>query len=58
MGNGVREGPVEFQRDVEPITTRIPAEVRAGAGLGVPREGILPCSGQIPPGILHLETLE
>ncbi|XP_039422233.1 mitochondrial coenzyme A transporter SLC25A42 isoform X2 [Corvus cornix cornix] len=26
MGNGVREGPVEFQRDVEPVTARIPAE--------------------------------
>ncbi|NWH86363.1 S2542 protein, partial [Aegithalos caudatus] len=26
MGNGVREGPVEFQRDVEPIPARIPAE--------------------------------
>ncbi|XP_053822069.1 mitochondrial coenzyme A transporter SLC25A42 isoform X3 [Vidua chalybeata] len=26
MGNGVREGPVEFQRDVEPVTARIAAE--------------------------------
>ncbi|XP_059693294.1 mitochondrial coenzyme A transporter SLC25A42 isoform X1 [Haemorhous mexicanus] len=26
MGNGVREGPVEFQRDVEPVPARIPAE--------------------------------
>ncbi|NXR27194.1 S2542 protein, partial [Cinclus mexicanus] len=26
MGNGVREAPVEFQRDVEPITAQIPAE--------------------------------
>ncbi|XP_038019945.1 mitochondrial coenzyme A transporter SLC25A42 isoform X1 [Motacilla alba alba] len=26
MGNGVREGAVEFQRDVEPVTARIPAE--------------------------------
>ncbi|RMB89782.1 hypothetical protein DUI87_33813 [Hirundo rustica rustica] len=26
MGNGVRQGPAEFQRDVEPVTARIPAE--------------------------------
>uniref|UniRef100_A0A8C9UF33 Solute carrier family 25 member 42 n=1 Tax=Serinus canaria TaxID=9135 RepID=A0A8C9UF33_SERCA len=28
MGNGVREAPVELQRDVEPVPARIPAEVR------------------------------
>lgn len=41
MGNGVREGQVDFKRqDVEPAaSTHLPSEVRAGA-LGMPAVGL------------------
>lgn len=50
MGNGVREGAVEFQRDVESVTARISAEVSAGPGLGTQNSS---SSAEIPPGIPH-----